>query len=101
MERDELDIRAGFPTEAPFGANLDGDGVHFSLFSRNARTVWLLLYDTPQDDAPSYEISLDPQAHRTGDIWHVWIRDLHPGQLYLWRLDGPNDPCRIQGKRRQ
>ena len=93
MSGRRLDIRPGFPKATPYGANIDGDGVHFSLFSRHATRAWLLLYDAPQDDFPFQEIELNPAINRTGDIWHVWVRELTEGQLYLWRLDGPSDPA--------
>ena len=31
-------------------------------------------------------IELDPARNRTGDIWHVWIKALRPGQLYSYRV---------------
>ncbi len=85
-------VRPGFPTTTPYGANCEGDGIHFSIFSRNATRVWILLFDTPDDDTPAMEIELDPATNRTGDIWHAWVGGLRGGQLYLWRMDGPWAP---------
>jgi isoamylase len=85
---------SGFPTMVPYGANVDADGVHFSIFSRHATHAWLLLFESVHDDSPSHEIELHPEQNRTGDIWHIWVRDLKPGQLYLWRMDGPRKPER-------
>ena len=80
--------------KVPYGANVDVDGVHFSIFSRHATRVWLLLFEGEDDDCPSREIELHPEQNRTGDIWHVWVRGLKAGQLYLWRMDGPWEPER-------
>ena len=38
-------------------------------------------------------IELDSSRHRTGDIWHVWVKGLRPGQLYAYRADGPYQPA--------
>lgn len=87
----QIEVRPGFPIDVPYGANISSDGVHFTLFSRNATKVWLLLFENPEDAFPEHEIELDPGIHRTGDIWHVWVRGLRDGQLYLYRIDGPYD----------
>ena len=34
----------------------------------------------------------DPARHRTGDIWHVWLRGIPEGQLYGYRVEGPYQP---------
>lgn len=81
---------SGFNRRLPYGANLDGDGVHFSIFSRHASRVWLVLFDEPDDDEPSIEYPLDPVKNRTGDIWHIWVKNSSEGQLYLWKMDNPD-----------
>ena len=35
---------------------------------------------------------MDPARHRTGDIWHVWVRGIPAGQLYGYRIEGPYQP---------
>lgn len=76
------------PFPVPFGAKADEDGVCFTLFSRHATRVWLMLFDKPDADKPDREIELDPDRHRIGDVWHVRVPDARPGQFYLYRLDG-------------
>ncbi|HLK80757.1 MAG TPA: glycogen debranching protein GlgX [Xanthobacteraceae bacterium] len=78
----------------PLGAWVLGEGVNFAIFSRHATSVELLLYDSPDDKAPSARVVLDPGAHRTGDIWHVWEKGVRPGQCYAYRVDGPYEPER-------
>jgi isoamylase len=73
----------------PLGTTLVPGGCRFSVFSRNASAAWLLLFDRPEDTEPADEINLDPEMNRTGDIWHVEVRGVGDGQLYLWRIDGP------------
>ena len=79
---------------APLGATPTPHGVQFAFFSRRATAAWLLLFDSADDHAPAAEILLDPVRNRTGDIWHVLVSWAGPGQLYLFRVDGPYDPGR-------
>lgn len=37
-------------------------------------------------------IDLDPVGNRSGDVWHVWVEGIRPGQLYTYRVDGPYQP---------
>jgi glycogen operon protein len=62
------------------------------LFSRHATGVRLELYQHADDSAPTRIIEFDPLRHRTGDIWHVWLRGVAAGQLYGYRIDGPYQP---------
>ncbi|HEX2875211.1 MAG TPA: glycogen debranching protein GlgX [Polyangiaceae bacterium] len=92
---DATEVRAG--SALPLGCREHANGVNFSLFSRNARSVQLLLYDHAEDALPARTITLDPAYHRTGDVWHVWVRGIPQGQLYAYRVDGPYAPA--QGHR--
>jgi glycogen operon protein len=76
----------------PLGAALTDTGVNFSIFSRNALSVILILFESPAADSPYEEIILDRQKNRTGDVWHCHIRNLTAGALYLYRADGPYLP---------
>jgi glycogen operon protein len=84
------EVRLGVPL--PLGAHQRGDGVNFALFSRHATRVRLELFDHPEDQAPTKIIALDPAHHRTGDVWHAWIKGLQPGQLYGYQVEGPYEP---------
>src|SRR5580692_4986177 len=64
------------------GAHEQGGGVNFVLFSRHATGVRLEFYQNSNDSSPSRIIDLDPVRHRTGDVWHVWVRGIPAGQLY-------------------
>lgn len=87
---DSGDVLPGTPE--PWGTHRRGNGVNFALFSRHATRVILELYKDADDSAPSGTIDLDPARHRTGDVWHVWVRDIRPGQLYGYRIEGPYQP---------
>ncbi len=87
---EHTDIRRGVPL--PMGAHPSGSGVNFALFSRHATRVRLELFDHPRDAAPTRAIDFDPARNRTGDVWHVWIEGIQPGQLYAYRVDGPYQP---------
>jgi glycogen operon protein len=76
----------------PLGALVEPDGVNFSIFSRSAQRLELLLYDDVDADEPTRIIRLDPGEHRTYHYWHTFVPDLRPGQLYAYRAYGPADP---------
>jgi len=90
LEMPGAEVRAGSPL--PFGAYQHGGGTNFALFSRHATRVLLELYESPDDRSPARVIDLDPARHRTGDVWHVWVRGITAGQLYGFRIDGPYQP---------
>jgi len=78
----------------PQGAHLAKDGVNFSLFSRHATRVWLLLFDNVNATTPAQTIELDPHRHKTGDMWHIRILGAGRGLVYAYRVDGPFQPER-------
>src|SRR5580658_11255389 len=88
---EESNIQAGTPLPIG-GPHQQGDGICFVLFSRHATRVRLELYQHPDDSSPSRTIDLDPLRHKTGDIWHVWVRGIAVGQLYGYRIEGPYQP---------
>ena len=73
----------------PLGATWDGRGVNFALFSEHATKVELCLFDSA--DA-SIERVCVPLVDRTDMIWHAYLPDLAPGQLYGYRVYGPWSP---------
>ncbi|HZD48766.1 MAG TPA: glycogen debranching protein GlgX [Silvibacterium sp.] len=76
----------------PLGARLTPDGANFSVYSRDAAAIDLLLFDHEDDSQPAYVISLDPFANRTYHYWHVFVPGVKAGQLYGYRVGGPFDP---------
>ena len=80
-------------SSSPLGATCSDEGVNFSLFSRHATGVALLLFEGVDDPRPSQEIRLDPTANRTYFYWHVFVPGVRPGQLYGYRVEGPFDPA--------
>jgi isoamylase len=82
-------IRPG--SRFPSGASAGAEGVNFSIFSRHANRVELLLYTDADSPAPFQIISLDPEHNRSFFFWHVFVEDLPAGVHYTWRMDGPGD----------
>ena len=72
----------------PLGANWDGAGVNFALFSENATKVELCLFDGPAAQRET-RIPLREQTHQ---IWHVYLPETRPGQFYGYRMHGPYEP---------
>ena len=85
---------AGQGTSSPLGATPGPDGVNFSVFSRHATGVELLLFDHVDDQQPARVIRIDPADNRTYHYWHVFVPSLRPGQIYGYRVEGPWDPER-------
>ena len=82
---------------SPLGATPYPEGVNFSLFSRHATGVELLLFDRVDAPRPARAIRLDPAADRTYHYWHVFVPGAAAGQIYGYRVEGPYDPA--QGMR--
>jgi len=76
----------------PLGATCYKEGVNFSIFSKNARQIDLLLFDHADDKKPSRVISLDPEVNRTFYYWHIFVPEIEHGQLYGYRAYGPENP---------
>jgi len=79
-------------SSSPLGATPSPNGVNFSVFSRHATGVELLLFDEIDDAKAARVIRLDPSVNRTYHYWHVFVPDVRPGQLYAYRVEGPFDP---------
>jgi glycogen operon protein len=70
------------------GATWDGRGTNFALFSANAEKVELCLFDS-QGRKELERIAL---PERTEDVWHGYLNDISPGQVYGYRVHGPYEP---------
>lgn len=78
----------------PIGATVyqDPKGVNFSIYSKNATAIELLLFDEPLAAKPKQVILLNPKQHRTHHYWHIFISDIGAGQIYAYRVHGPFNP---------
>lgn len=74
----------------PLGATWDGSGVNFAVFSEYATKVELCLFDSANSKVESKRIPLPEQ---TDIVWHGYLPDVEPGQLYGYRVHGPYDPA--------
>src|SRR5438477_6033206 len=79
----------GYPH--PLGATWMGNGVNFAIFSEHATGVELCLFDSIEDAKEDVRI---PLKERTDQVWHVFLPDAQPGQLYGFRVSGPYEPER-------
>ena len=75
----------------PLGASFDGEGVNFALFAEHAEGVELCLFQSTESKKESFKIKMRENLHH---VWHAYIPDLKPGQLYGYRVHGPYDPKR-------
>src|SRR5581483_4777132 len=90
----ERTATTGIGTSAPLGARDTADGVNFSVFSKSATAVDLLLFDHVDDATPSRVIDVSPVANRTYHYWHVFVPGLKAGQIYGFRAHGPFEPSK-------
>jgi len=73
----------------PLGATWDGGGVNFAIFSENATALDLCLFDMSSLDRETERIRLTEQ---TDQVWHAYLPQVRPGQLYGYRAHGPYEP---------
>ncbi len=78
----------GYPY--PLGATWMDNGVNFALFSAHATGVELCLFESVEAEHETVRI---PMREQTNQIWHIFLPDLRPGQLYGYRVHGPYDPA--------
>lgn len=73
----------------PLGATWDGAGVNFALFSEHGTKVELCLFDSVDSEKEAERIEFREQ---TDQVWHCYLPDCLPGQLYGFRVHGPYEP---------
>jgi isoamylase len=76
----------------PLGATVLPGGINFSVYSRYAKRVEILLFEDASERHPSGVVSLDCLQYRTYDYWHAFVPGLTAGQIYGFRTDGPFEP---------
>jgi isoamylase len=72
----------------PQGATWDGEGVNFALFSEHANGVELCLFD----NRGRRELQRITMREQTDQVWHCYLPEARPGQLYGYRVYGPHQP---------
>ena len=87
-------IGLGKGSSAPLGATACDGGVNFSVFSRDATLIELLLFADADALEPIRIVALNPAEHRTQHYWHVFVPGVLPGQIYGYRAHGPFAPQR-------
>jgi len=73
----------------PLGATWTGLGVNFAIFSAHATRLELCLFDSADATVPTECLAL---PEHTDMVWHGYLPDARPGQLYGYRVHGPYDP---------
>ena len=76
--------------EPILGATIREKGVNFGVYSRQAKDIFLLLFDRPNIE-PSDTIKI---KNKSGDVWHVFVEGIEAGQLYGYRVDGEYAPAK-------
>ncbi|MDR2337809.1 MAG: glycogen debranching protein GlgX [Deltaproteobacteria bacterium] len=73
----------------PLGATWDGAGVNFAIFSEHAEKVVLCFFDSISAKSEYARVTL---TEYTDNVWHAYLPDIRPGQLYGYRIYGPYNP---------
>src|SRR5215510_5151092 len=84
-----LRVERGWPM--PLGATVQRDGINFSIVSRYATSVTLLVFARGEDN-PILEFRIDPRLGRTGEVWHCFVNGLNPGIHYAYWMDCMPNP---------
>ena len=71
----------------PLGATSVRGGVNFSIYSKRASAVTLVVFSNGTAE-PALEYPLHPKFHKTGDVWHCFLSGLDPGVHYAYLIDG-------------
>jgi isoamylase len=79
-------IREG--STAAQGAIWDGRGTNFTLFSTNATKVEVCLFDSVGER----ELERIALPEYTDEIWHGYLPEVGPGDVYGYRVHGPYEP---------
>jgi isoamylase len=82
-------IKAWLGYPYPLGATWLGNGVNFALFSAHATSVDLCLFDSMEAREENVRI---PVIEHTDQVWHIFLPDVRPGQIYGYRVSGPYEP---------
>jgi glycogen operon protein len=82
-------MKLGLGVAYPLGANWNGKGTNFALFSSTAKTVDLCLFDHIDAEHESMTIRM---TEYTDQVWHAFLHGVGPGQLYGFRVDGEYNP---------
>jgi isoamylase len=89
MIKGDFAVSPGSPL--PYGAGVARGGINFSVFSKHATEVTLVLFFGSDAEA-ILELPFDPDQNRTGEVWHMFVHGLDPGIRYCYRMDRvPND----------
>ena len=82
----QLSVDRGDPL--PLGMHECRNGFSLKVFNRHASRMSLLLFENRAELVPGLTIELDPQRHRTGDIWHVHLTGTPAAEFYALKAAG-------------
>jgi glycogen operon protein len=88
MQTDALPGRLDVGLPYPLGANWDGMGVNFAVFSSHATRLQVCLFDA----AGRREVARLDLPEKSEDVWHGYLPHAQPGLVYGFRAHGPYEP---------
>ena len=76
------------------GSTVDDKGCNFAIFSKNATSIKLLLFEDERSNKPKYIIDFNIKLNKTGDIWHIYVYNIGLGFFYGYSIDGYYEPAK-------
>ncbi len=73
----------------PLGATPDDNGTNFAIYSENATRIELCFFDENDSGEASSVVTIKQHTHY---VWHTYVPNIKPGQLYGYRVHGPFEP---------
>lgn len=69
------------------GATVLETGVNFGIYCKNKKNVTLNVYNFMHSIEPVFSLKLDEKFNKTGDIWHIFLKEAKEGLIYSWKID--------------
>ena len=92
MKLKKLITKSGTPF--PIGSSIKDNGINFSVFSKSAKSIELLLFNDKDDVKPSAIIELNEDENKSYFYWHIFVEELKENQYYAYRVDGEYNPSK-------
>lgn len=84
LKLDKLDFLPG--NAKTLGTQIQEDGTNFCVYSPTIDHLELHIFQKEEDTTPYVSYILDPSCNKTGNFWHVFVKGLKVGGLYLFSV---------------
>jgi isoamylase len=85
----KIQLEKGYPL--PLGPSFKENGINFAFYAEHASGADLCLFSL-ENHALIETISLKPNENKSGNVWHILIKNLPLPLAYAYRIHGENIP---------